>query len=63
MQQVKPARFGEGEEEGRRLNWDDAESYMDAHGLSGDKGMFVDKAQEECVANLGLGPATFDLSR
>eukprot|EP00973_Karenia_brevis_P057044 7935384-Karenia_brevis.AAC.1 len=36
---------------------------MDEHGISCDKGFFVDKAQEEYVANLGLGPATFDLSR
>eukprot|EP00973_Karenia_brevis_P010933 1482313-Karenia_brevis.AAC.1 len=36
---------------------------MEDRGLAGDKGVFVDKAQEEYVANLGLGPATFDLSQ
>eukprot|EP00973_Karenia_brevis_P021547 2961085-Karenia_brevis.AAC.1 len=61
MQHVKPAKFGKGEEEGLRLSWDDAKAYMDEHGLAGDKGVFVDKTQEEYVANLGLGPATFDL--
>eukprot|EP00973_Karenia_brevis_P034563 4768629-Karenia_brevis.AAC.1 len=63
MQQVKPAKFGEGEEEGLRLNGDDAKAYMEEHGLTGDKGVSVDKAQEESVANLALGPATYDLSK
>eukprot|EP00973_Karenia_brevis_P094166 12421097-Karenia_brevis.AAC.1 len=36
---------------------------MEEHGISGDKGLYVDKAQEEYVANLGLGEATHDLSR
>eukprot|EP00973_Karenia_brevis_P012825 1742040-Karenia_brevis.AAC.1 len=61
MQQVKLVKFGEREEEGFRLSWDDAGSYMEEHGISGDKGLFVDKAQEEYVAKLGLGPATHDL--
>eukprot|EP00973_Karenia_brevis_P073179 10165764-Karenia_brevis.AAC.1 len=52
MQQEKPAKSGEGDEESLRLSWDDAQSYMEDHGISGDKGCFVDKAQEECVANL-----------
>eukprot|EP00973_Karenia_brevis_P053123 7384771-Karenia_brevis.AAC.1 len=63
MQQVKPAKFGEGDEEGLRLSWDDAKAYMDDHGLTGDQGVFVDKAQEEYVSELGLGTATFDLSQ
>eukprot|EP00973_Karenia_brevis_P080779 11207342-Karenia_brevis.AAC.1 len=41
MQQVKPAEFGEDEEEGIRLSWDDAESYMEEHGISGDKGCLL----------------------
>eukprot|EP00973_Karenia_brevis_P081735 11331378-Karenia_brevis.AAC.1 len=60
MQQVKPAKFGEGEEESLRLNWDKAKVYMDDHGLTQ---VFVDKAQEEYVTELGLGTATFDLSQ
>eukprot|EP00973_Karenia_brevis_P002561 350009-Karenia_brevis.AAC.1 len=61
MQQVKPAKFGEGEEEGLTLSWDEAQQYMEEHGIAGDKGLYVDKAQEEYVANLGLGTATHDL--
>eukprot|EP00973_Karenia_brevis_P069483 9661729-Karenia_brevis.AAC.1 len=36
---------------------------MDDHGLTGDQGVFVDKAKEEYVTELGLGTATFDLSQ
>eukprot|EP00973_Karenia_brevis_P040492 5597996-Karenia_brevis.AAC.1 len=36
---------------------------MEEHGISGDKGLDVDKAQEEYVANLGFGEATHNLSR
>eukprot|EP00973_Karenia_brevis_P010011 1353315-Karenia_brevis.AAC.1 len=67
MQQVKPAKFGEREEEGLNLSWDDAESdaesYMEEHGLAGDRGLYVDKAQEEYVSNLDLGEPTHNLSR
>eukprot|EP00973_Karenia_brevis_P074783 10392957-Karenia_brevis.AAC.1 len=61
MQQVKPAKFGEGEEEGLRLIWDEAQGYMADHGLSGDQEVYVDKAQEEYVDKLGLGTAIYDL--
>eukprot|EP00973_Karenia_brevis_P047629 6610351-Karenia_brevis.AAC.1 len=61
MQQVKPAKFGVGEEDGLKLSWDEAQQYMDEHGIGGDKGLDVDKPQEEYVANLGLGTATHDL--
>eukprot|EP00973_Karenia_brevis_P040466 5592475-Karenia_brevis.AAC.1 len=56
LQQVKPDRFGglEGEEEGLKLTWDEAKTYMDEHGLGGDKGVFVDRAQEDYVTDLGL---------
>eukprot|EP00973_Karenia_brevis_P024012 3312954-Karenia_brevis.AAC.1 len=63
MQQVKPAKFGEGDEEGLRLKWEEAQAYMADYGLSGDQGVYVDKAQEEYVDKLGLGTATFDLSQ
>eukprot|EP00973_Karenia_brevis_P066574 9255390-Karenia_brevis.AAC.1 len=36
---------------------------MADHGLSRDQGVFVDKAQEDYVDKLGLGTATFDLSK
>eukprot|EP00973_Karenia_brevis_P041948 5806606-Karenia_brevis.AAC.1 len=62
MQQVKPAKFGEGEEEGLRLSWEDAESYMEEHGITGDKGLYVDKAQEEYVSNLGRTWASLPLT-
>eukprot|EP00973_Karenia_brevis_P050346 6988149-Karenia_brevis.AAC.1 len=32
-------------------------------GWGGDKGVLVDRAQEEYVKDLGLGPATYDLSQ
>eukprot|EP00973_Karenia_brevis_P071387 9916137-Karenia_brevis.AAC.1 len=35
---------------------------MEDHGLTGDQRVFVDKAQQEYVPELGLGTATFDLS-
>eukprot|EP00973_Karenia_brevis_P070633 9820196-Karenia_brevis.AAC.1 len=36
---------------------------MADHGLSGDQGVYVHKAQEEYVDKLGLGAATYDLSK
>eukprot|EP00973_Karenia_brevis_P006228 848517-Karenia_brevis.AAC.1 len=35
---------------------------MEDHGLGEDKGVLVDKAQEEYVRELGLGSATYELS-
>eukprot|EP00973_Karenia_brevis_P009308 1260603-Karenia_brevis.AAC.1 len=36
---------------------------MEDHGIEGDQGLYVDKNQEEYVANLGLGEPTHELSR
>eukprot|EP00973_Karenia_brevis_P058347 8123564-Karenia_brevis.AAC.1 len=63
MQQVRPAKFEDGEEEGLRLSWNEAKACMGGHGLAEDQGVFVDKAQEEYVTELGLGTATLDLSQ
>eukprot|EP00973_Karenia_brevis_P059699 8310730-Karenia_brevis.AAC.1 len=35
---------------------------MEEHRIGGDKGLYVDRPQEEYVANLGLGTASQDLS-
>eukprot|EP00973_Karenia_brevis_P074817 10397736-Karenia_brevis.AAC.1 len=57
MQQVKLAKFKEGEEEGLRLNWDDAQPYMDAHGLSGDKGGVCGQGTGGICGQFGVGPS------
>eukprot|EP00973_Karenia_brevis_P022479 3094744-Karenia_brevis.AAC.1 len=41
MQQVKLAKFGEGEVESLRLSWDEAKAYMEDHGLTGDQGSLL----------------------
>eukprot|EP00973_Karenia_brevis_P002398 323136-Karenia_brevis.AAC.1 len=45
------------------MSWDAAGEYMEDHGIQGDYGPYVDRAQEEYVYNKGIGSATRELSQ
>eukprot|EP00973_Karenia_brevis_P034049 4696998-Karenia_brevis.AAC.1 len=36
---------------------------MEEHGLVGDQGVFIDRAQENYVTDIGYGTATYNLSK